>query len=146
MLSIITETRLRICYKPRGLTCAPAHLPGEFHPALPIPQGKWLHLIWRTGMGINSKGFKGYWKNSEAFQREIKIFHSSPLMWHDHTKTHCYPPTEFPEEKAHAEGHLFCFLPAARKGTKQHGLLGKGTSAFSNQDKAPRHWKTPIWI
>lgn len=57
-------------------------------------------------------------------------------------KTHCYP-TEFPEEKAHEEGHLFCFLLPARKGTKQHGLLRKGTSAFSNQDKPPEALKNP---
>lgn len=112
----------------------------EFHPALPIPKESgciWYYTGWRTGNGSNSKGFKGQWKNSEPFGREIKMFHSSPLglqcdmiTWKSQQSSYKILGGKGTRGRPH-----LLFAPSCKEGEKTAWFAPRGHNCFSNQDK-----------
>lgn len=105
----------------------------------------WYYTGWRTGNRSNSKGCKGQWKNSEPFEREIKVFYSSPLVLQSYMITCKSQQSSYKilRGRAHREGHLFCWILAARKGTKQHGLPWKALTAFQIRTSSPQTLNNP---
>lgn len=96
----------------------------------------WYYTGWRTWNG-SSKGFKGQWKNSEAFQREIKICHSSPLVLQCDTITWKSQQSSYKilREKGTWGRPPLLFAPSCKEEEKTAWFALRGHNCFSNRDK-----------